>query len=87
MIQSRIRPDGIRELRDTEDGMVVQIPNNQGISADSAFPMARREEFFARHFATRRFDWAVSRSASIYGRHSRYSGDLRQRPTRDRYFT
>jgi hypothetical protein len=57
MIQSRIRPDGIRELRDTEDGMVVQIPNNQGISADSAFPMARREEFFARHFATRRFDW------------------------------
>jgi hypothetical protein len=56
MIQGRIRPDGARELRDTEDGVVVQVPQHHGLPADSAFPMVCREEVFARYISTNRFD-------------------------------
>jgi hypothetical protein len=56
MIQSRIRLDGVRELRDTENGVVVQIPANREIPSDSAFPMACIEGVFAQYSLTSRFD-------------------------------
>jgi len=65
--------------------MLVQIPNNRRIFPDSAFPTAPQRGSFRPAFLDKPVRLEVSRSTSIYGCHSRYSGDLRSRITRNRH--
>jgi hypothetical protein len=57
MIGWRIRPDGTRELLDTDDGSIVEIPHDHEICPNSAFPIACRQAFFAQYLSTSRSDW------------------------------
>jgi hypothetical protein len=57
MIQTRNPAGGVRELRDADDGVIVQIPHDHEIAPDSAFAIARRDVFLAQFLSTSRSDW------------------------------